>query len=124
MIRLTCTPISFVESHSGSPSPTTKKLLVFLVAAALFCDYLLLSCVIPILPDFLAKSFTDVQIGLLFASKPATQLLANTVSSRPASSPVSRLCFASPFFLLFLTVSLGYWGDGSGDGAYGRYQRP
>ena len=48
-----------------------------IVAFALFCDYLLLTLCIPILPALFGKSYSSLDIGLIFAAKPFFQFLAN-----------------------------------------------
>ena len=46
-----------------------------IVALALFCDYLLLTLCIPILPNLLSPTFSPFLISLVFAAKPAVQIL-------------------------------------------------
>jgi MFS family permease len=47
------------------------------VALALFCDFLLLSLCVPILPAMFGDTYSNFEIGLIFASKPFFQFLAN-----------------------------------------------
>ena len=47
------------------------------VALALFCDYLLLTLCVPILPAIFGDHYSAIQIGIVFASKPIFQFLAN-----------------------------------------------
>ena len=55
-----------------------KKNVIFIVSTALFADYFLLSVVIPILPHiFINDGFTKTSLGILFASKPAAQIVGN-----------------------------------------------
>jgi len=42
-------------------------------------DFFILSVVIPIIPHFFSDIYGDVEIGLLFASKPMTQIFANFI---------------------------------------------
>lgn len=47
------------------------------VALALFCDYLLLTLCVPILPSLFGDNYSAIEIGIVFASKPICQFLAN-----------------------------------------------
>lgn len=47
------------------------------VALALFCDYLLLTLCVPILPSLFGDNYSATEVGLIFASKPFFQFLAN-----------------------------------------------
>ena len=47
------------------------------VALALFCDYLLLTLCVPILPALFGDNYSPFEIGLIFASKPFFQFIAN-----------------------------------------------
>ena len=51
--------------------------ILYVVGLALFCDYLLLTLCVPILPNLLGESFNPFLISLVFASKPAFQFIAN-----------------------------------------------
>lgn len=66
----------FGDVHLSS-TPQIKGDLVTAVATALFCDYLLLTLCIPILPDLLKDQYSTFQIGLVFAAKPFFQFIAN-----------------------------------------------
>eukprot|EP01010_Urceolus_cornutus_P003878 NODE_573_length_1524_cov_242.778305_g433_i0.p1 GENE.NODE_573_length_1524_cov_242.778305_g433_i0~~NODE_573_length_1524_cov_242.778305_g433_i0.p1 ORF type:complete len:480 (+),score=112.52 NODE_573_length_1524_cov_242.778305_g433_i0:53-1441(+) len=73
-------------SSPSSPSPTYgimkgHGLLMVSVFIALYCDYVLNAMGVPILPSFLAKlHIKEFHIGILFASKPATQIFGNTAA--------------------------------------------
>lgn len=49
------------------------------MALALWCDYLLLTLCIPILPKLLGSAFSPTMIALVFASKPVFQCVSNPV---------------------------------------------
>eukprot|EP00667_Euglena_gracilis_P009432 EG_transcript_9593 len=62
--------------HTRCAPCNTVQLAVFI---AFYCDYVLNSMGVPILPTFLAKlNVSEHYIGILFASKPAVQIFANT----------------------------------------------
>jgi MFS family permease len=71
----------FRSSHTISThkTPTIDRKVVILVGIALFCDYLLLSLCIPILPELLGDAYSPLKIGVVFASKPFFQFFANPV---------------------------------------------
>eukprot|EP00128_Syssomonas_multiformis_P017946 Colp12_sorted_trinity150504_noHs@11842 len=62
--------------------PPLKKIVVFFAATAAFLDYVLLTIVIPILPDYLENELkiSKTLIGVLFSAKPALQLLASPLA--------------------------------------------
>jgi FKBP-type peptidyl-prolyl cis-trans isomerase len=51
--------------------------LVYLVSFSLFCDFFLLTAVIPILSSILSGSTSSTMLGILFASKPMMQVVCN-----------------------------------------------
>ena len=60
-----------------------KKRLVYVVLCSLFADYLLVTMVIPILPELYPEgTISPILYGVLFASKPAIQVLANPFVGR------------------------------------------
>eukprot|EP01013_Petalomonas_cantuscygni_P027696 TRINITY_DN5083_c0_g1_i2.p1 TRINITY_DN5083_c0_g1~~TRINITY_DN5083_c0_g1_i2.p1 ORF type:complete len:490 (-),score=100.59 TRINITY_DN5083_c0_g1_i2:548-2017(-) len=75
-----------------TPAPvqrSLRKTLIAIAAVANFCDFSLVTVVIPIIPDILnshKRAVPSVLIGLLFASKPAAQILTNLVVSRVVSA--------------------------------------
>eukprot|EP00668_Euglena_longa_P006814 GGOE01008147.1.p1 GENE.GGOE01008147.1~~GGOE01008147.1.p1 ORF type:complete len:447 (+),score=121.91 GGOE01008147.1:38-1378(+) len=57
------------------------NLIQLAVFIAFYCDYVLNSMGVPILPTFLAKlDVSEQYIGVLFASKPAVQIFANALA--------------------------------------------
>ena len=70
------------------------------VFIAFYCDYVLNSLGVPILPTFLAKlNVSDKYIGILFASKPAVQIFANAAAGVMVDRGVAR--FVSTLANLF-----------------------
>ena len=70
----------FHEHLAITPVEVQHKLrfrFLNVVALALFCDYLLLTLCVPVLPAVFGDSFSAIEIGLVFASKPIFQFLAN-----------------------------------------------
>lgn len=63
-------------SSCCSISLNARSFLVFVVSVALFVDYLLLTIIIPILHVVLGD-LSSLYIGLLFATKPAMQIVFN-----------------------------------------------
>jgi len=61
-----------------SASSLRWKILI-ITGCGVFMDFFLLSVVIPIIPHFLSNIYGDIEIGLLFASKPLTQIFANVI---------------------------------------------
>merc|ERR1719173_217295 len=53
--------------------------MLLITGCGVFMDFFILSVVIPIIPHFLSDIYGDVEIGLLFASKPMTQIFANFI---------------------------------------------
>lgn len=71
--------LSEVDSRytlTDQPS-TINSNVISIVGLALFCDYLLLTLCVPILPALFGDSYSALAIGLVFASKPFFQFLAN-----------------------------------------------
>ena len=66
------------ENDDTNAEPLQNPVL-FIVALALFCDYLLLTLCIPILPNLFNSRFDPIMISLIFASKPAVQFFANPI---------------------------------------------
>mmetsp|Transcript_10338 Transcript_10338/g.15887 ORF Transcript_10338/g.15887 Transcript_10338/m.15887 type:complete len:453 (+) Transcript_10338:82-1440(+) len=87
------------------------------VFIAFYCDYVLNSLGVPILPTFLAKlNVSDKYIGILFASKPAVQIFANAAAGvmvdRGGAKPVllsglAVLAVSTAVFGIGLTFKLG-----------------
>lgn len=68
-----------VDSKTKEDSEPLQNHVLFIVAVALFCDYLLLTLCIPILPNLFNSRFDAIMVSLIFASKPAVQFFANPV---------------------------------------------
>lgn len=70
----------FHEQLAITPVEVQHKLrfrFLNVVALALFCDYLLLTLCVPILPSLFGDNYSAIEIGIVFASKPICQFLAN-----------------------------------------------
>ncbi len=57
------------EELSDLPADPINYPIVTIVAFALFCDYLLLTLCVPILPEAFGDDFSPLLVGILFASK-------------------------------------------------------
>ena len=87
------------------------------VFIAFYCDYVLNSVGVPILPTYLAKlHVSDKYIGVLFASKPAVQIFANAIAGvmvdRGGAKPMllcglAVLAVSTAVFGIGLTFKLG-----------------
>ena len=64
-----------MESEKDTSDGKLQFRVLGIVALALFCDYLLLTLCIPILPNLLDSTFSPFFISLVFAAKPAVQFL-------------------------------------------------
>lgn len=69
-----------VETNPHAAKDVINVPVVSAVAMALFCDFLLLTLCIPILPElFKDTQFAGFETGLVFASKPFFQFFANPI---------------------------------------------
>lgn len=81
--------------------------VVGVVLIAMFGDYLLLSIIVPIVPDLFPKA-TNLSIGFLFSSKALAQILASPFMGYLSDSLIGpQRCLA--FGLLVLATSTGIW---------------
>jgi len=86
----------------------TIQVAVFI---ALYCDYVLNSMGVPILPTFLAKlEVSEKYIGVLFASKPAVQIVANAFAGPMVDRGVAKHTLLQG--LAVLAVSTAVFGVG------------
>jgi MFS transporter, DHA1 family, solute carrier family 18 (vesicular amine transporter), member 1/2 len=68
-----------VKRHESDTTPSLQGHVLLVVGLALFCDYLLLTVCIPILPNLLGNSFSPLMISLVFAAKPTLQFFFNPI---------------------------------------------
>jgi MFS transporter, DHA1 family, solute carrier family 18 (vesicular amine transporter), member 1/2 len=88
-----------------------KKNIIFIVATALFADYFLLSVVIPILPTiFTSYGYTKKALGILFASKPAAQIVGNLFMGSLVDSKGPKPLLLLNSFVLFGSTSMFVYG--------------
>eukprot|EP00742_Colponemidia_sp_Colp-10_P001182 GILJ01001275.1.p1 GENE.GILJ01001275.1~~GILJ01001275.1.p1 ORF type:complete len:488 (+),score=89.05 GILJ01001275.1:48-1466(+) len=67
-------------TFSAKSNNSLKKILVVLVLASLYCDFLLMTIIIPIMPDILSgQDVGGFLVGVLFASKPVMQIISNPI---------------------------------------------
>jgi MFS family permease len=77
MLSETSVSNSLVQDQGPAVAGPIRYSIVAIASSSLFCDYLLLTLCIPILPEFFGENFSLVKIGILFASKPFFQFFAN-----------------------------------------------
>ena len=80
-----------------------RNLGVFVVWLALFCDYLLMTLVIPIFPKLGVSKF---QVGVLFSAKAAVQILSSPLVARVVDGHGLKPLMAG--LLVELVSSLGF----------------
>jgi DHA1 family solute carrier family 18 vesicular amine transporter 1/2 len=97
------------SSSSSAPSSSTSTAIdklrfrfLSVVGFALFCDYLLLTLLIPLVPNFFSNQFGSFPIAALFACKPTFQFFANPMFGKI----VDRTGPKSPLLLGVVVLAL------------------